>query len=122
MKYSTTQKKVITEILKENEQVLTVNEILGKINEQGKQVGQTTIYRCLTELEQEEIIKKVENGNKLGYLYIGECYYKHIHMLCKECGKIVHLEEIDIKIEKKITIDLFKSNLVGLCKSCEGGL
>lgn len=121
MKYNTVQKKQIIEVLKNSNKALTVKQILESLNAQNIEVGRTTVYRHLKDLEEEENIEKVRVYNETGYIYSAECHENHVHVLCENCGDVEHVETEEIKVLCNTQIDLFKSKLLGVCANCRKG-
>lgn len=119
MKYDTKQKHHIINCLKDINIALSVKEITQVLNDANLNVGTTTIYRCLNELENEKKLKKVVDNNEAKYVFLGDCFYEHIHMICKKCGGLSHIEIENIELIEDVELDLFESSLVGLCKNCK---
>ena len=96
----------------------------------GLSMNQATIYRNLDKLTNEGVLLKSKNldDDQSYYQYVGEnsCCHEHLHLQCKKCGRIIHLEgemlsrfyeyiccELDFALETK------ESVLVGLCADCK---
>ena len=103
-----------------------VNEYM---QQQGNQVNLTTIYRNLDKLTECGIIMKYKTAEEECCRY--QCVkpqarcHEHIHMQCRECGKILHMEcEFMEEITKhlydhhKFLLDCSGSVLMGLCADC----
>ncbi|MDD3392523.1 MAG: transcriptional repressor [Bacilli bacterium] len=129
MKYKTKQKELILQFLKENkDKCLTVKEIKTNFDLKQIIIGQTTIYRYLSNLEEQGIISKYINNvdNSSSYQYITDDCHLHFHLKCIKCGKIIHLECLKLNdLEKHIIekhdfkIDNFKTVIYGLCSKCK---
>lgn len=96
------------------------------IQEFAGQMNKATIYRKLCSLEEEKIIHKSYNPSSKGYeyQYAKDCE-QHLHLLCKHCGKIVHLEcgEVagfveHLSLKHKFLIDQGETLLMGICEEC----
>lgn len=132
--YRTKWKDCIAEYMKKNaENSFTAADIYSDMTKREEMINLATIYRNLEKL--------TENGTLMKYKMAGEesCRYQyvtphghctdHIHMQCRECGKIFHLE---CEFMKEITGHLMEhhgfslegkgSMLSGLCKECNQGL
>ncbi|MDE7264381.1 MAG: transcriptional repressor [Anaeroplasmataceae bacterium] len=91
------------------------------------QINKATIYRKLLCLEEEKLIHKSYNPKSKGYeyQYAKDCDH-HFHLLCKHCGKIMHLkcDEVNGFIEHlflkhSFLIDQGETLLMGLCEECK---
>ena len=104
-------------------------DIADYISENGISTNITTIYRNLDKLTAEgKLIKTKNPGNDCCfYQYAGEdkrCD-GHLHMQCKVCGKVIHLNDKYmaevyhyLKNETGFKLDFRTSILVGICKNC----
>ena len=90
-------------------------------------IHQATIYRNLARLEEANILRKIylPKQDNYAYQYIGcECT-SHLHLICHQCGKTIHLEcehafEFlnHVMQEHQFNIDRYQSVIFGLCKEC----
>lgn len=123
---NTKQKKIVIQCLqKHNNEHITIEQIQKEV--QG-QVGMTTIYRIINKLVDEGIVLKIPlNTQGFCYQYNGEkCKnHKHYHLICEDCGKLVHFESDEIEATKKealekenFSIDLEKITFYGKCNDC----
>ena len=88
-------------------------------------MNKATIYRLLIRLEADKKIMKSfnESSQKYEYRIVSDCQ-NHMHLICKECGKIIHLKCSKaytflnhIFNEHSFIIDE-KTNIYGICKEC----
>ena len=128
MTYNTSQKRKIQEYLESNKnKFVSAEEILNYLKEKKIEVGTTTVYRFLNNLEKEELVRtEVKNHTKY-YQYIDEDCDAHFHLKCKKCGKEVHLEcdEFEhvnehINNEHKFKLD-HNTMIYGVCEDCDKG-
>lgn len=128
MKYKTKQKELIHSYFIKHKG-LCVTALDLKEAYKDEKIGLTTIYRCLQELQKEEIIRKFTNvhTNSAAYEYIENEKYSnaHYHLKCTNCNTIVHLEcsnfknlSTHIATEHHFTINPTKTTIYGLCKNC----
>ena len=128
--YSTKQKSIIMEILKENkDKLLSPDEIVDILKEKNESCSKATLYRFLDNLVITKEIRKCYNqdSNRFEYQLVqGDCA-THLHLKCKKCGLVIHLCCDDTKnylnhisIEHEFLIDQMSSTIYGLCKSCRG--
>lgn len=107
----------------------SAQELYQFLQEHGSQMNLTTVYRNLDKLTEHKSLikfKTAEDGCTL-FQYVephGNCH-EHLHMQCRSCGKIIHLE---CQLMKEITEHLSEhhgfrlectgSVLLGLCDEC----
>lgn len=129
-KYNTKQREKILTYLKDNKDSnITAEEILKYFESINENIGKATVYRYLTDLANQNIIKKymVEGRNCSCYQYIEEQNCKeHFHLKCEKCNKIIHLEceefkEVQHHILKDhdFELDNVKTVFYGICKKCK---
>ncbi len=128
--YATKRRAWILQYLEENQDKdICVNDIYDFLKENDVEVNVTTIYRYLDKLVEQGVVLKTVHGKKeqATYQYMngkeGCCH--HLHMKCRKCGKIEHLDcgfmsEIIEHIGKQhgFMIDCKESYIAGLCSSC----
>lgn len=125
MKYLTKNKKEILEILiSHSDEHLTVYDIRNLSNQE---LSLASLYRIIDSFVEEGLVRKytIDINTPSCYQYIGKGH-EHFHLVCKNCGKIYHLEcdEVNkliahIQEEHHFDIDISQINLYGLCKSCQ---
>lgn len=127
MRYATKQRKRLLEILEAHpDETLSVPEILEFVSPEA--VSPSAIYRNLSSLEKEGIVKRVTLplSQKSGYRYVGaDTCREHLHLECKKCGKTFHLplaaseRLIDgVKGDAGFEIDRAETVLLGVCADC----
>lgn len=129
--YKTKQKDLIMECLIDNKDIhIKADEIVYYLQNRGKHVGKTTVYRYLDKLVEEGLVRKyfIEEGKGACYQYAdnNDSCYKHFHMKCTNCGELVHLtcEKLDeiskhVELNHNFTIDNYKTVFYGRCGVCE---
>ena len=125
MKYKTKHKTEVIEFLKNHkDEHLTIHEIQKSL----KRIPQATLYRLMDSLVESGHVRKyfIEPNSSCCFQYIdnGHCH-EHFHLICKKCGKLIHLEcdEVDhllqhIKDDHGFSIDVSKVNFYGECDEC----
>ena len=92
--YSTKQRSAILEIVSNSSTHVTATEIIDYLKSKGASASVATVYRTLTKLEQEGVVKKMNFGDSRGACYQytkdSECT-QHFHLKCVECGELIHL-------------------------------
>ena len=95
MRYTTGKRERILAFLSDNKDVsYTLEEICAALTDGGK--GRSTVYRLVSELVGEGCIRRLSDGRTrhCTYQYVGdECCHSHLHLKCKGCGRLMHLDE-----------------------------
>ena len=129
--YSTKQRGVILDFLRQSSTHTSAKDILVYLESKNIKISTATIYRTLDKFEKEGIIKKMTIGEGVGacYQYVDSASCQgHFHLKCIECGELIHLScEFLDKMEKHIfdehafTISSGKTVIYGKCAKCSGG-
>jgi Fe2+ or Zn2+ uptake regulation protein len=118
------QRKMILDILKKDKTHPTAKKLYKTVQKQLPDIGLATIYRNLDYLEKKNKIIKLKSKEK-------ETRYdgltsKHCHLICKNCGNILDLmdiEEIVIESDQlkksKFIIDPAYAEIFGVCSRCQ---
>ena len=127
--YKTKQKEIILEFLKnQDSDYVTVNDIKNYLENNGQQVGLTTIYRRVDGMEKEGIVSKlsVEGSNSKVYKYLGDDDESGFFIKCESCGDMIHmschhLEELYEHIMKDhgFFVNTKKTVFYGKCMKCQ---
>ncbi len=108
----------------------SVADVYSYMQDNGMQVNLATIYRNLDRLTEKSILVKFKTANSDTTLYRvakdnNNCH-SHLHMQCKKCAKILHLEcnfmndIVDcLKEQYGFALDCENSSLCGLCEECK---
>ena len=126
MGYTTGKRKRILEFLSSgSDRSYTLVEICEALTDGTH--GKSTVYRLVSELVNEGKIKRLSDGRTrhCTYQYIGdEQCHNHLHLKCKGCGKLMHL---DSRVSKYFEQAVLKTDgfvidegtfLFGTCKRC----
>ncbi len=128
--YSTRQKDLILNCLRENRQRhLTAEMIVDDLKDRGEPVGQTTVYRNLEKMVKDGMLLKfaAPGGMHACYQYLEspEDHLNHHHLVCVGCGQLIHLscghiDELTAHIQEEhgFHLDSFKTIFYGCCESC----
>ena len=119
------RKQIIALVSSDGSRAFSTEEICSALLPDG--MGKSTVYRIISELVNEGILKKISDGTtrRVSYQYLGEkrCA-EHLHLKCKKCGELIHLDK---KTTELITSSLISSAvfaidpteiLLGVCKNC----
>lgn len=128
MKYNMGKKERVIELFSKNPGVTyTSDEICDAILPDGK--GKSTVYRIIAALVTDGKLRRISDGisRSSAYQYVGnaECH-KHLHLKCKECGKLIHMDdEISGEFEQRVRCAGFAIEegtlLFGRCVECIEG-
>lgn len=128
--YATEKRFKILEFLKQNsDQDVTTKDIQSYMESIDEKVNLTTIYRYLDKLEEEgQLLKRPsDKGKTCAFQYINpdSTCQNHLHLKCKNCKKIIHLDcgfmkqlEQHIYNHHHFALECNTSMLFGLCESC----
>ena len=83
------QRRYILELLWENENHLSAREIYNLLNQQGKEIGHTSVYQNLDALSARGVIECLERSD--GRLY-GNISDSHSHVNCLDTNQIIDLQ------------------------------
>ena len=126
MGYNTGKRERILAFLKNNSETsYTLADICSELTEDGK--GNSTVYRIVSELVADGCVRRLSDGKTrhCTYQYVGgEHCHHHLHLKCKGCGRLVHLDE-DVSRNFEQTLRnvggfVIESGtmLFGTCKEC----
>lgn len=124
--YNTEQKKILLDFLSSNStQAYTIEEITDAI---GKGIGKSTVYRLMTKLvEEKKVQKSAGRGRSFVYRALTDEHCKHhLHLQCKDCGQILHLDEAisdallsSVMSAKDFSVSEEDTVLLGKCSGCK---
>ena len=96
VRYRTKQQELIRDCLeKHSDRFVTAEQCMDCLKAEGIHVGQTTVYRALDRLTEENAVIKIPavDGAGAQYRYIGELRPGSPgRLVCLQCGKIIPLE------------------------------
>ena len=105
MTYNTEKRAELLDFLsRSNGQAYSIEEICSELLKDGR--GKSTVYRLVSRLVDEGALRRISDGKtrRVTYQFIhtGHCS-EHLHLKCKECGKLIHLDdEISHMLENRI--------------------
>ena len=124
MSYSTKQKDMIINVIKNKDKEFTIKDIYSELDN----VGLTTVYRLVDKLVEEGSIRKnISKDNTVTYEYLEKCDHdNHFYLKCDKCKRLEHvdcdcIDELYNHINKNHKFKLNKENIVinGICEKCE---
>ncbi len=104
-------------------------DIIAYLNTLGRTTNPATVYRNLDRLTESGVLMKQKKASDdcCYYQYMEPTHHceAHLHLQCRKCGKIVHMEgEImsmltDFMMRKYgYTLDCKESMIFGICEKC----
>ena len=124
--YKTQQRELIKEYLVSNkDKFINVEDVLQYMKTKNQPVGETTIYRFLKLLENENSVRTEIRDHTKYYQYISNECATHFHLKCKKCGKTIHLEcnsfdNVNKHIREEHGFNLDHNNIIyGMCNKCK---
>jgi len=82
------QRRFILELLWNSEEHLSAREIYDRLNQEGKEIGHTSVYQNLDALSEQGIIECLERSDRRLYGHISD---SHSHVNCLETGRILDI-------------------------------
>ena len=126
--YSTKQRAIILDFLRESSTHVTASDIISYLKEQNIKIGVATVYRTLDKLVSCGTVKKMVIDERSGacYQYMKNAHCdNHFHLKCLNCGKLIHLGcdfldklESHILKEHGFTVSSGKTVIYGYCQDC----
>lgn len=108
---------------------ITAEELFDLLKKKNTPVAKSTLYRFLSQLEQDGLVKKyfVGENSCACYQFVGKnsnCR-EHFHLLCRQCGEVTHFENPSLEniiksldSDNDFLIDIKDSPFYGTCKTC----
>lgn len=125
--YNTKQRKLLLEYLSAHpDEKLSARHIAVALTDQG--ISLSAVYRNLAALEKSGMVKRcgISGSREVFYQFIcTENCKEHLHLSCKQCGRIFHLNATDSDIFVKklaenefFAVDKAQTVVYGICKNC----
>jgi Fur family peroxide stress response transcriptional regulator len=122
----TTQRRTVLEVLLQRSDHPTADQIFEVVRVRNPRIARRTVYRVLDDLAQLGLIRRVHHPGAAARFDAKT--YRHHHLVCIRCNKIVDLESPDLD-----SISLPKGRphgfdvcdlsvqLMGICQECRKG-
>lgn len=128
--YQTKQRQVLLDFLSQHaDETVSAKQIVAALGEDT--ISISAVYRNLAALEETGKIRRVTKpgSRKVFFRLIGgEHCGERIHLSCKRCGKMYHMDSDSTErlikgVSKKnqFAIDRSDTVLIGLCAACQRG-
>ncbi len=121
----TPQRMMIVSAIENSENHISAEDIYAQVVAKYPNVNISTVYRTLELLEQIGLVTKTEMGvGRVMYHPIDKAH--HHHLICRECGNIVDLDESVLSPLKEALLrdyqfiaELRHLGILGLCANCK---
>lgn len=92
-------------------------------------VGEATVYRTLSRLAGQGVLKRFTDGGEgASYQLGGESCACHFHLKCEVCGRVIHMDcgfmadmQRHIESSHGFSVDIGKTVIYGRCAECSDG-
>jgi Fur family transcriptional regulator, ferric uptake regulator len=114
----------ILNLLNEEDDGLSADDVLKKLNEQGNDFDLSTIYRNLEKFSDMEITEKLNLGDNRYIFKLNKDKHKHV-LKCSECSKEIEIDcplsQVKEYIKNKTGFVMSEHDFVieGICKNCK---
>lgn len=105
----TSQRTTISLIIPEAERHLTVEDIFKRVKEKNPKVDCFTIFRNLNLMQESGLVTKTDVGDGI-YRYHPADRGHHHHLICRNCERVLDLEEEALEPLKDILIRQYNLN------------
>jgi Fe2+ or Zn2+ uptake regulation protein len=119
----TKQREVVLQVIREEEEHLTANEVFDKAKQLLPGISFATVYNSLRYLKDAGHIAEISFGN--GASRFDSMTSRHDHAICTQCGKLVDMqielpaEVVDFAAQfSKFKLESIELTLRGLCPKC----
>lgn len=94
----TDQRRKVLDILRNNREHLTAEDIYAYLHNRSERISLGTIYRTLELLEKIELVRRISLDDRNRYELIDDHsdLKHHYHLICEKCGKIMDVDESTI--------------------------
>lgn len=126
MHYRTAKREALIDFLRDAGDVAyTPEELCAQLCPQGR--GRSTLYRQIAALTEDGLLRRITDGegSRVTYQYVGgERCDEHLHLKCRECGALTHLEGGTHLLLREHLLDEAGFQLedgailFGLCRGC----
>ena len=121
MKHYSKQREAILDVLRSTDTHPTANWIYEKVREKLPNISLGTVYRNLSSLTADGEIIKIEVGD--GFEHFDGDISPHLHLYCRECGKILDQTLKSDYITRVAKENGFKTDTTiyvayGICTNC----
>ena len=124
----TAQREIVLNSFLKIESHVSVDDLYYIVKKTHPRLGYATVFRTLKLLCECELASAVYFGDKRVRYEHKYGHKKHIHLICRECGKVIEsvskgIEDIKNKMCKnnKFISDSYSVDIFGICEKCIKG-
>ena len=121
----TSRRREVREAIFATHQHVTVEELMARLKEKGRQASRATVYRTLELMEQADLVKKMDIGDGVAVYEHTYGHAHHDHLICLSCRRIIECENETIEREQEhvcrrahFTPTMHVHQIFGYCKQC----
>ena len=121
----TPQREIVLSVMHEMEGFVTAEQVYEHVTAVTSSVDISTVYRTLDLLKEFDIAIDVDAGEGSRRYRLRGVHGPHIHLVCRECGKITPAEMTEARkfaeeLERGcgFTVDVDHLTLSGTCEAC----
>jgi Fur family ferric uptake transcriptional regulator len=120
-------RRAVIELLAQQECALSALEIEDLLRQKDRQVGRASIYRVLEELEELDLITRLDLGTGTARYEVADPAgdRHHHHLLCNDCGDLVpfsdpELERVIGRVSRRLPYPVSGHDVTlhGFCSTC----
>lgn len=122
----TPQRKLVLLLMHEVGHPATAEEIYNLVITRTNDIELSTVYRTLDLLNSMSLVTIINKGDKQRFYELVVGGLPHLHLACKQCGKItgidldqIHPLQQQLFVENHFQLDLSNITLAGLCENCQ---
>jgi Fur family ferric uptake transcriptional regulator len=116
----------VIDFLAKQDCAMTAIEIDGALRAEGEAVGRASVYRTLEQLEELNLVNRLEMGRGMAsYERIEPTGEHHHHAVCEKCGRVEPFEDAGLeraigRLEDKVGFEVSEHEVVlrGRCSRC----
>ncbi len=120
----TNQRTIILDLLKNNYEHPSVDEIYQEAIKKLPRISKKTVYLTLNTLTENNEIKEVKINGVKRYEPIQD---EHIHAICKKCNRVIDVKAKNLiketnKLKRRVRgfkVEKTNTTLHGICKKCK---
>ncbi len=124
----TREREIVIRAIFDEKDHFTVSKIARTLDENGRNIARSTVYRMLPHLLNAGLIRKAPGGDcseeQIYEPVVGRPH--HDHLICDRCGEVIEFEDETIEllqeqVAKRYGYKLKKHHLelVGVCPACQ---
>lgn len=125
--YNSARRNAILDLIKQEPGAFTAKELAEKLQQAGREVALSTIYRALDTFTNAGLVmKNTDSEGQVFYLYTTECEQSgHCFLKCSSCGAVEH---VDCGVVSELVRHIFEGHhflinhekvvLSGICSKC----